>query len=105
MQLGPAGGTLSVCLCWGAISLCSCLQCICCHTTHTNAFKSPQGTTRIEFKIATRGLLGLKNSLLTATRGMGLLNTIFDEVRFDGTMPQGCQQISRVPVHRKKLCW
>lgn len=41
---------------------------------------APQGTTRIEFKIATRGLLGLKNSLLTATRGMGLLNTIFDEV-------------------------
>jgi predicted membrane GTPase involved in stress response len=35
----------------------------------------------VSFKIATRGLLGLKNALLTATRGMGLVNTIFDEVR------------------------
>ncbi|GBF99190.1 hypothetical protein Rsub_11635 [Raphidocelis subcapitata] len=42
---------------------------------------SLEGTTRITFKIATRGLLGMKNALLTATRGMGLLNTIFDEYR------------------------
>lgn len=40
-----------------------------------------QGTTRLTFKIATRGLLGLKNALLTATRGLGLLNTIFDSYR------------------------
>eukprot|EP00882_Tetradesmus_deserticola_P000261 GHRQ01000288.1.p1 GENE.GHRQ01000288.1~~GHRQ01000288.1.p1 ORF type:complete len:685 (+),score=335.85 GHRQ01000288.1:559-2613(+) len=39
---------------------------------------SIEGTTRLTFKIATRGLLGLKNALLTATRGMGLLNTLFD---------------------------
>lgn len=42
---------------------------------------SLEATTRVSFKIATRGLLGLKNALLTATRGMGLLNTIFDEYR------------------------
>ena len=42
---------------------------------------SLEGTTRITFKIATRGLLGMRNSLLTATRGLGLLNTIFDEYR------------------------
>lgn len=42
---------------------------------------SLEGTTRVTFKIATRGLLGLKNALLTATRGMGLVNTIFDEYR------------------------
>eukprot|EP00775_Hariotina_reticulata_P001560 gene1560-1900_t len=41
----------------------------------------PKGTTRLTFKIATRGLLGLKNALLTATRGMGLLNTLFDSYR------------------------
>jgi GTP-binding protein len=35
----------------------------------------------VTFKIATRGLLGLKNALLTATRGTGLVNTIFDEYR------------------------
>lgn len=38
-----------------------------------------EGTTNIKFNIATRGLLGLKNALLTATRGMGILNTIFDK--------------------------
>jgi GTP-binding protein len=42
---------------------------------------SLEATTRVSFKIATRGLLGLKNALLTATRGMGLLNTLFDEYR------------------------
>jgi GTP-binding protein len=33
---------------------------------------------RVTFKIATRGLLGLKNSLLTATKGTAVMNTIFD---------------------------
>jgi len=42
---------------------------------------SVQGTTRLSFKIATRGLLGLKNALLTATRGMGVLNSLFDSYR------------------------
>jgi GTP-binding protein len=42
---------------------------------------SIQGTTRLTFKIATRGLLGLKNAMLTATRGMGILNTLFDSYR------------------------
>ena len=42
---------------------------------------SLQGTTRLSFKIATRGLLGLKNALLTATRGMGVLNSLFDSYR------------------------
>ncbi len=37
-----------------------------------------QGTTRLMFRIATRGLLGVKNALLTATRGMGIVNTLFD---------------------------
>lgn len=36
---------------------------------------------RITFSIATRGLVGLRNQLLTATRGMGIVNTIFDEYR------------------------
>jgi GTP-binding protein len=42
---------------------------------------SIEGSTRLTFKIATRGLLGLKNALLSATRGMGLLNTLFDSYR------------------------
>jgi len=44
----------------------------------TDMQPSFEATTRISFKIATRGLLGLKNALLTATRGTALINTIFD---------------------------
>ena len=40
---------------------------------------SIQGSTRLKFRIATRGLIGLRNALLTATRGMGVINTIFLE--------------------------
>lgn len=66
-----------------------------CRTTTTSASCRPelswrllyltcclQGTTRLTFKMATRGLLGLKNALLTATRGMGLLNTLFDNYKW-----------------------
>jgi len=38
-----------------------------------------EGATRLKFKIATRGLLGLRNAMLTATRGMGVMNTLFAE--------------------------
>ena len=47
----------------------------------TDLVPSLEGTSRITFSIATRGLLGLKNALLTATRGMGIVNTLFDEYR------------------------
>lgn len=40
---------------------------------------SIEGASRIKFRIATRGLLGLRNAMLTATRGMGVMNTIFLE--------------------------
>lgn len=35
-----------------------------------------EGTTRIKYTIPTRGLLGLKNAMLTATKGTAVLNTI-----------------------------
>ncbi|XP_022842211.1 putative elongation factor TypA-like SVR3, chloroplastic [Olea europaea var. sylvestris] len=38
-----------------------------------------EGTTLVKYKIPTRGLLGLRNSILTASRGTAVLNTIFDE--------------------------
>lgn len=38
-----------------------------------------EGTTLVKYKIPTRGLLGLRNSILTASRGTAILNTIFDE--------------------------
>ncbi|XP_060209420.1 putative elongation factor TypA-like SVR3, chloroplastic [Lycium barbarum] len=37
-----------------------------------------EGTTFIRYKIPTRGLLGLRNSILTASRGTAILNTVFD---------------------------
>ena len=37
-----------------------------------------KGTTTIKYKVPTRGLLGVRNAILTATRGTAVLNTIFD---------------------------
>ena len=36
------------------------------------------GTTRLEFEIPSRGLIGFHGPFLTATKGTGVLNTIFD---------------------------
>ncbi|XP_065855799.1 putative elongation factor TypA-like SVR3, chloroplastic [Euphorbia lathyris] len=37
-----------------------------------------EGTTLLKYKIPTRGLLGVRNAILTASRGTALINTIFD---------------------------
>ncbi len=37
-----------------------------------------EGITRMEFLIPTRGLMGYRNNFLTATRGLGILTSIFD---------------------------
>lgn len=37
-----------------------------------------EGTTVLQYKTPTRGLLGLRNAVLTASRGTAILNTIFD---------------------------
>jgi predicted membrane GTPase involved in stress response len=37
-----------------------------------------EGTNLLKYKIPTRGLLGLRNAILTASRGTAILNTIFD---------------------------
>ena len=36
------------------------------------------GTTTIKYRLPTRGLLGLRNHMLTATKGTAVLNTLFD---------------------------
>jgi GTP-binding protein len=41
-------------------------------------FTNDKGITTMKYKIPTRGLLGLRNAILTATRGTAVLNTIFD---------------------------
>ena len=37
-----------------------------------------KGMTTIKYKVPTRGLLGVRNAILTATRGTAVLNTFFD---------------------------
>lgn len=37
-----------------------------------------EGTTLLKYRIPTRGLLGVRNAILTASRGTAILNTIFD---------------------------
>ncbi len=39
---------------------------------------SPNGTTRLEFLIPARGLIGYRGEFLTDTKGNGILNTMFD---------------------------
>ena len=41
-------------------------------------FTNYKGITTMKYKIPTRGLLGLRNAILTATRGTAVFNTIFD---------------------------
>lgn len=38
-------------------------------------------TTSIEYLVPTRGMIGLRNSMLTATRGTAVMDTIFDSYR------------------------
>ena len=40
--------------------------------------RSSGGTTVVKYLIPTRGLLGLRNALLTASRGTAVINTVFD---------------------------
>ena len=51
---------------------------------------NPDNTTHLSYNIPTRGLLGFRYQFLTATRGMGVMNTIFD-----GYKPMAGQIISR----------
>lgn len=39
---------------------------------------SPEGIARMEFLIPTRGLMGYRNDFLTATRGLGILTSVFE---------------------------
>jgi GTP-binding protein len=43
----------------------------------TNMFNDGQGNVRLEFHIPTKGIIGFRGAFLTATRGSGVMNTIF----------------------------
>ncbi len=45
----------------------------------TNMRNDGQGNVRMEFHIPTRGLIGFRSAFLTATRGKGVMNTLFLE--------------------------
>ncbi len=46
--------------------------------TMTNMTPSAQGYTKLEFRIPARGLIGYRGELLTATKGTGVINHVFD---------------------------
>jgi GTP-binding protein len=43
----------------------------------TNMYNDGQGNVRIEYRIPTRGLIGFRSAFLTATRGEGIMSTLF----------------------------
>ncbi len=43
-----------------------------------NMGETPDGVTRLTYRVPTRGLLGFRHNFLTATKGMGIVNTLFD---------------------------
>jgi GTP-binding protein len=43
----------------------------------TNMYNDGQGNVRIEYHIPTRGLIGFRSAFLTATRGEGVMSTLF----------------------------
>ena len=43
----------------------------------TNMFHDGSGNVRLEFRIPTKGIIGFRSAFLTATRGDGIMNTIF----------------------------
>jgi len=56
----------------------------------TNMNNLGSGRTRVEFRIPSRGLIGFRSEFLTETRGLGLLNTMFD-----GWMPYSGAMLRR----------
>lgn len=45
----------------------------------TNMFSNGRGNTRFEYKIPSKNLLGIRNILLTSTRGTAVINSLFDK--------------------------
>ncbi|HSC89241.1 MAG TPA: translational GTPase TypA [Polyangiaceae bacterium] len=44
----------------------------------TNMHQLGSGRSRVEYRVPSRGLIGFRSDFLTETRGLGLLNTLFD---------------------------
>ncbi len=51
--------------------------------------ENADGTTRLMFEISTRGILGLRNQLLTLSRGTAIMNSLFKEfIPYTGSIPR-----------------
>ena len=50
-----------------------------CKGEMTNMAPTAQGYTRLEFLIPSRGLIGYRSELLTATKGTGIINSILEK--------------------------
>jgi GTP-binding protein len=54
----------------------------------TNMHNHGYGRVRIEFRVPSRGLIGLRNQLLTDTRGTIVMNSLFDgHIEWQGEIP------------------
>jgi GTP-binding protein len=47
----------------------------------TDMVKDPSGTTRLQYSIPTRGLIGFRSTYLTLSRGLGLVSSLFDSYK------------------------
>ncbi len=47
----------------------------------TDMVKNPNGTSRLEYVIPTRGLIGFRSNYLTLTKGLGIMGSIFEGYR------------------------
>lgn len=43
--------------------------------------ETPEGMSRVTYLVPTRGLLGFRHNFLTVTKGMGIMNSLFDSFR------------------------
>ena len=84
----------------------------------TNMRNTGSGRVRVEFRIPARGLIGLRSEYLSDTRGMGIINTLFDGwdtfagylLRLNGSLiadRKGATTASPVSssTTRQTLCW
>ncbi|MDJ0753060.1 MAG: translational GTPase TypA [Ardenticatenaceae bacterium] len=49
--------------------------------TMEDMMETPEGMSRVTYLVPTRGLLGFRHHFLTMTKGMGIMNTLFDSYR------------------------
>lgn len=63
---------------------------------------TPEGLSKMEFLIPTRGMMGYRSEFLTVTRGLGILTSLFDSFQpFKGTLP-GRREGAMISINQGK---